>query len=298
MPSLEKLAGAHRQVLTTAQLVRAGFTELDIRRLLRQDRLIRLTRGAYAVPPLDEPMEQALVRGVARLHPDGAISCDSALILHGCPIPYPDAVHVVRTSAQHSADRPDVRLHRTSAPVEIVMVDEIPVVHPASALIGGWVDLRRLDDRRALVCAALVHGVTSPAAIAARQPGRRRLSGARELERTCALVERGCESPPEIDYLLDVEVAQGLPPAQRQVWITLPDGRRRRVDALYARERVIVEVDGAQHWLDALTRSADLVNDAALKAMGYRVVRFTWQDIRERPAWVAAQVRRALALAS
>ncbi len=66
------------------------------------------------------------------------------------------------------------------------------------------------------------------------------------------------------------------------------------VDFLWKARRVIVEVDGyATHG----TRAAferDRARDIELRLAGFTVLRFTYRQVTERPAWVAAQVKRAL----
>ena len=62
--------------------------------------------------------------------------------------------------------------------------------------------------------------------------------------------------------------------------------------------RVVVEVDGFAYHADAKQFALDRRRDAALVAMGYRVLRFTWVDVVTRPAYVVEMVRRALALSA
>jgi very-short-patch-repair endonuclease len=66
------------------------------------------------------------------------------------------------------------------------------------------------------------------------------------------------------------------------------------VDFLWAGDSFIVEVDG---WESHGTRSAfeeDRARDARLKLLGYDVVRFTWRQISDDPARVAATIRALL----
>jgi very-short-patch-repair endonuclease len=71
-------------------------------------------------------------------------------------------------------------------------------------------------------------------------------------------------------------------------------GRSVVVDLLFARERVVVEVDGfAAHG----TREAfehDRRRQNALVNAGYVVLRFTWRDLVERESAVVDEIRHAL----
>lgn len=68
-----------------------------------------------------------------------------------------------------------------------------------------------------------------------------------------------------------------------------------RVDALWEDVRVIVELDSRRHHGGAVAREADRRRDNALMATGWRVLRFTWDDVHERPAEVIAALRVARA---
>lgn len=67
-----------------------------------------------------------------------------------------------------------------------------------------------------------------------------------------------------------------------------------RVDLL-VEGRLVVEVDGFAYHSDRQRFTADRRRDAALVAMGYRVLRFTWVDVVTRPDYVVAMVHAALA---
>jgi hypothetical protein len=109
-------------------------------------------------------------------------------------------------------------------------------------------------------------------------PGRRYVPPESELE---ALLYKLVESAPD------------LPPAERQHWEW--DGTQwRRFDLAWPGVRLLVEVDG---WETHGSREAfqdDRRRDAMMVAMGWRVLRFTWDDILNRPDYVLATIRRAL----
>ena len=90
-----------------------------------------------------------------------------------------------------------------------------------------------------------------------------------------------------------VESAVDLPPAERQRWEW--DGTEwRRFDLAWPGVRLLIEVDG---WETHGSREAfqdDRRRDAMMVAMGWRVLRFTWDDIVNRPEYVLTTIRRAL----
>jgi very-short-patch-repair endonuclease len=64
------------------------------------------------------------------------------------------------------------------------------------------------------------------------------------------------------------------------------------VDFLW--RRIVVEIDGPHHHRPR-TRAEDRIEDAALTAAGYTVIRFTEEDVDLRPALVSAQLARLVA---
>lgn len=69
-----------------------------------------------------------------------------------------------------------------------------------------------------------------------------------------------------------------------------------RVDAVYDEARLVVELDGHATHTTRRQRQADAERDARLMAEGWRVVRFTYEDVTERPGYVADTIRSLLGL--
>jgi len=102
--------------------------------------------------------------------------------------------------------------------------------------------------------------------------------------------------PPESELegqLFTVLRAGDLPAGVRQyeIW----DGRRwRRFDLAYPNQRLAVEVDG---WERHGTRSSfqdDRARDRALQLRGWRVLRYTWDDVTEGGKEMVAEIQQAL----
>jgi hypothetical protein len=87
-----------------------------------------------------------------------------------------------------------------------------------------------------------------------------------------------------------------LPEPELQARIDLADGSTAVVDFLWKEYGVIGEADGLLKYDDdpsALRR--EKLRQEALEALGYVVIRWTWQDIWQRPEWVIARLRYAMA---
>jgi hypothetical protein len=67
------------------------------------------------------------------------------------------------------------------------------------------------------------------------------------------------------------------------------------VDALWARQRLVVEMDGFAFHRHRAAFERDRARDAELIAAGYRVVRLTHRRLHDYPEAVAGQLRRLLA---
>jgi len=67
------------------------------------------------------------------------------------------------------------------------------------------------------------------------------------------------------------------------------------VDALWPKQRLIVEVDGFAYHSNRAAFERDRARDQRLIAAGYRVIRVTWIQMRDRPIAVITTIAQALA---
>jgi very-short-patch-repair endonuclease len=66
------------------------------------------------------------------------------------------------------------------------------------------------------------------------------------------------------------------------------------VDAVWDRQRLVVEVDGYRSHGTRPQFERDREKDARMMLAGYRVLRFTWRQITREPAFVVATITTAL----
>jgi very-short-patch-repair endonuclease len=64
-------------------------------------------------------------------------------------------------------------------------------------------------------------------------------------------------------------------------------------DFVWRAQRLVVEVDGYEFHASRTTVETDRERDVRLTTRGWRVLRFTWRHVTERPAWVASAIRLA-----
>jgi very-short-patch-repair endonuclease len=89
-----------------------------------------------------------------------------------------------------------------------------------------------------------------------------------------------------------------LVPFETQVEIFLDGQFIARVDFLWRRQRLVVEVDGTSKYDDVRRIRRERQRDGALLAAGYRVLHLSWAQVVHEPEQTVARLRRLLATAT
>ncbi|HLJ98413.1 MAG TPA: DUF559 domain-containing protein [Streptosporangiaceae bacterium] len=105
----------------------------------------------------------------------------------------------------------------------------------------------------------------------------------------------GAQALSELDFTRLVVRCHRLPEPERQVARTDNRGRRRWIDVYWDEQKLMAEIDGAQH-MDPSEYWDDMERDNSMTISGYRVLRFPAWLVRQKPAYVAAEIRRGLRL--
>jgi hypothetical protein len=121
----------------------------------------------------------------------------------------------------------------------------------------------------------------------------RRLHRRKLITDTLCDIAGGAQALSELDFTRLVVRAYKLPEPDRQRCREDSRGRRRYLDAVWEKEKVVVEIDGSQH-MDALQYWDDMDRDNNLRMAGYQVLRFPAWVVRYNPGYVAAKIREAL----
>ena len=165
---------------------------------------------------------------------------------------------------------------------------------PSTTAARTVVDLARVLEFKAGVVAAdsaLHRKLATKAemlAVIEALPRRRGISRARAV---LEFADERAESPLE-SLARVLFTALGLPPPDLQVWVGGPQPAG-RVDFFWKEYRTVAEVDGALKYANPERAREQLRRDSALRAEGYEVVHFTWQDINYNHNLVAAELRKA-----
>ena len=122
-----------------------------------------------------------------------------------------------------------------------------------------------------------------------------RLRRRRLIVAALADIAGGAQALSELDFITKVVRAHRLPTPNAQVVTRDARGRRRYIDVIWEKSKVVVEIDGAQH-AEPMQRWDDYERDIDLQMDGYRVLRFPAWIVRKHPELVAAKIRKALRL--
>ncbi len=250
---------------------------------MRIGRLHPLYRGVYAyghsaLSQKGEWMAAILAAG------DGATLAGwAAAALVGITRRVPREIEVLVPKPRKSQPGFRLRTCRNLDPRDIVIVDRIPVTTVARTLVD-LTDDSDADDLALLMHEAAYRGKLDVAAIRAamaRANGRHKLGVLEEALRLHASGSAGSRSRLEKRFRRLVQGA-GLPEPRRNV-----DVNGFEVDFYWP--GLCVEVDGAGHKRPR-TKVDDRIRDAALRATGYVVLRFSEEDLNARPGWVLRQL--------
>ncbi len=276
----------HRNV-TRAQLLALGVSAEAIQRLVERGWLHRVHPGVYSVgTPATTPLELAAA-AVLACGGAAALSHGSALALWGLAKRWPEPVHVTT-----SADRRPSGLvvHRTATLARADIRAHLNI--RATRLARTLLDCAPTMTKRALTRAvndALRSSHLSHAQLAdvcARNPRHRGTKLLRPfVERPTGPTRSQLE-----DAFLEFCRRYGLPLPRVNVVVCGYE-----VDALFERERVIVELDGWDFHNDRRSFERDRAKDFDTLLAGFVTVRITWERLHKHPRREAENLKRILA---
>ena len=289
---IASLADAQHRVLGREQLLRLGLSKRNIAYRLSISRLHEVLPGVYSVGARTLTAEGRLMAVALWAGPDAFISHRSAAALRGI-LPARGTIHV--TCRRRRSPRPGIAVHQRLLPAdEVTTVDGIPVTTTARTLL----DVAAREGRHALLRALReaeflrLADATSLPTLISRYPRGRGTAIARvvlEGRRAAGHTESELE-----DRFLEFLDHRNIEAPRANAWIEL-DGNRFRVDFLWERERVIVELDGRQAHDGDDPFESDRRRDLALMSAGYVVVRITWRRLHDDPDRLARELRALLA---
>jgi very-short-patch-repair endonuclease len=288
---------ARRQagVVRRSQLLAVSLTRHQIARLL-DSRLLTATphRGVYrAASAPDSPDSQAWL---AVFGARAVLSYLSAAAWWDLPVEQDGRIHVTRHHRQRLLTHKRIRVHRTLlVPSAVTTWYGLDVTTRTETLLDclGWL---RLGAARTLLDRAFQQSWLGRADIERRLDEQAGRWGNRQLARLLRDSRPGAEAESErrLQRLLD-EAGIGGWKGNHPVVIA---GRRFRLDVAFPEHRLDVEVDGWAFHRSKVARDRDIERDNLLTQAGWRVLRFSWEDVVDRPDYVIDVIASVLATRS
>lgn len=263
---------------TFAQL-RTAASGRAIRKALADGSIHRIAQGVYALPPAADPLAAARAQG-------GMVSHLSAAVLHGFEVlDLPAVVQVTVPRGQHRrASTIDCQLH---------WADDVPALDGRTTKLRTVLDCARTLPFAAGLCvadSALRKGAIHrdqllAAATTLLGPGSGR---ARQV---AAEADGRAESPLE-SVLRAVLLEAGIDGFVPQ-WVIQDETFSARVDLADPVLKLALEADSFAHHGTRAALARDCRRHTQLTIRGWRLLRFSWEDVMLDPEWVVDAVRRA-----
>ena len=209
------------------------------------------------------------------------------------PVEQDERIHITKRDQQRLLTHKLIRIHRTLlAPEAVTTRFGLSVTTRTETLLDclGWLPI---PAARSLLDRAFQQMWLAPRDLDRRldeQPGR---WGNKQLARLLRECRPGIEAESErrLQRLLERAGIRGWV-ANHPVAV---GGHRFRLDVAFPELRLDVEVDGWAYHRTREQRQADAERDNLLTLAGWRVLRFTWEDVVDRPAYVRGVIGSVLA---
>ncbi len=272
------------------QLLALHLSPEAIQRRVRAGRLHPRHRGVYAVGHRALGPDGRWWAAVLLLGHDAFLSHHSAADAYGMWKSASGVVHVTVRGRNGRKRRAGIRVHRPRELPgdEVTILRGLPITTPARTLLDllatGIRNLETAMDRAEqmrLLSFDELHSLLE------RYPRR---PGTRSLKAQLARYRGPIDVRSELERLVyKLCRAHGLPLPHVNCVI---EGRVR--DFYWPRRRLVVEADSYAWHRSPAALNADRERDVELTLAGYRVLRFTWEQVRHQPEYVIASIRAAL----
>jgi very-short-patch-repair endonuclease len=276
-------------VFTSHQAVAEGLTAAQVRRRTDTGRWVRVLGRALAHSGLEiGPWQQAHAAWLT--WPESVVCLGTAARLHRLPVPDDGLVHVVVPSPRASRGA----LTRHEFPLragDVTRIGQVAVTTRRRTVLDC---LGRLPDvqSEALTAWVLTRRLLGPDELAraiAERPG---AWGNVRRRRALLDMRAGAASPAErrLHRLLRRAGLTGWLPNEP---LSGHLGIYANADVYFPNVRLVIEIDGAAfHGPDRF--QADRTRQNLLVGAGCTVLRFTWEDLTQRPEAVIAQIEASL----
>ena len=297
---LSAIAARQHSVFTIEQAEASGLTRRGIEDRERRGVYERLYPTVFAFAGTPNTWHRATMAAVLSVGSTAAASHLSAAFLWRMLDGTGPRIHVV-TRRWDRRHRPDFRLHESLDLLDsdIVTIAGIPTTTATRTIVDlGAVAPRRVE--RALEAAITANSVTLSGVerfvIRVARRGRRGVGVIRPLLDARRQWDGATASDLE-DLFRAVLDRWAVPIGVAQHEVHNASGMFvARPDFAYPERPLAVELDSEGFHLDRIVFRRDRRKQNQLELLGWRVLRYTWWDLINRPAEVAAEVKAALSI--
>jgi very-short-patch-repair endonuclease len=268
------------------------FGREALQRAIRYGNANRILPAIYCGAPWTHHFETRAQGASLWCAPTGMVGGLAAARVHELLASTPGHVSLALPRQAHVVAPPWIRVRRYALAMRVEQVRGLCVVPVADALIQSWEELPP-GRGIGIVLDAVRSKRTTADALTNRLAEYPRVRGRRELAKLLVDMSQGIDS--YLEYVATTRVfnTEGFHDFERHVRVRAM-GRGYVLDMMHRRTRVAVEFDGRKFHSDDDARRRDLERDANLAAEGIVTLRFTYEDIMNRPQWCRERVRRTV----
>ncbi|MCL1693601.1 MAG: hypothetical protein M3096_07960 [Actinomycetia bacterium] len=290
-----RLAVRQGGVIRSGQAFECGFTKGQIDQRVRDGRWTLVGRFGYRIVEMEGLLN--LVRAAVATLPNAVVSHEAAAEIHDFP-KMPRGLASVSVHSRTTHEFPDVVVHRCHdlEKDHIVQVSELPTTSIPRTVVDLAAHLT--TGHLAAVLSSLIterRVITAEVQTVVDRVARRGKPGIRKIRTILNGRDSGPRDGTPLERLgAEVLRTRGVPEPLFE--FPMPWDPDRRFDAAYPDSGLAIEWD-SRRWHDLEEAfSSDRERDRIALLHGWRVVRFTWSDVTQRPDEVAETVRRLLLL--
>lgn len=269
--------------------LRERFGASAVKRAVARGDLIRVLPDVYA--PCVHAHSFAVRAKAATLWSGGAVSGAAALFLWGLIEEPPEVIEVLVPHGRNPKPQPGFAVRQSSVDLPQTLRNGVPVVSPATAVVLSY-GLLPKSQRASVFYAAVrrkIVGAPQLEAVLATLP---RVKGRKSLERSARAAAAGAQSWLEERAIRKVfntaEFAGFLP--QHEVVI---EGNQYFLDLFDPVTKTCLELDGRKGHVNEF-RQKNITRDCWVATRGILTLRFSYEDLTQRPEWCRQVVREVL----
>lgn len=288
------VAATQRGAVAIDQLGLCGLSAKARRAAEAAGRLIQVESTVYVVAGSADTWHRQLQVALLAV-PGSWLSHESAAALMHLDRSRPGSVEITAPRNKRRTKLRNGTVHTTSmiGPHDVITVAGFRCACATRTILDLAAAGTGHDRLAAMMDSAVAQRRTAPQALA-RRLATLRGSGRRGVALVdLLLLDSGGESPLERNFLRLIRT-NGLPRPTTQHRIRRSDGKIARVDFVYEPLKLVVEVTERKGHSSPRERQLDAQRRNELADLGFVVIEYTWEDLRDRSEYVASSMRSRL----